>query len=575
MSWVFAAVADPLPPRHEQVFARFHAAPIAQATQNAVYIAVGGLEPTIRTSLSLSNDPPGEGFAVVGTAIVHDDGGCCFLSRDEWRGILRAPEPTLNHLDGHFAAVRWRNDVLEAWTDHIGLRTLYAAKIENGYVVASRLDWVAKASGCSEIDLDQLGSSWLMTNQMAYGSLVKGIERVGPGGFLRCTPSSLLVQSTAWMPTISEQPEATMIAQLRRLVQPRLHAPSVLSLGLSGGFDCRLLLAILRKSSTHFLLHSFGNPNDPDVKMARRIAEAERLPHAAFTSPPEDASAFVELLREYIAYVGIIAPVSLVWKLHHYRALHKEHRVLIDGGYGEISRRQMANRLLRKGSAVLRRGNPHELFPLVGTYRAAIFTPDVERRMVESAKQELAAVWRSLPSIEMIGAENFVDLFSVRTRVPNNGSPAQQWIDSQIVNYMPYAQPSFLREVFRTPLAARRNARLHRKVMQEYAPTLTRYPLTKEGVLYPYALTTLPAWLWRTAASKVGKKWIDDSQHAFLSLIREFVCDTVHSHSVKGFAYDTKKVEHLVERYYAGERHLANEVDWWLTFELWRRSLLV
>ncbi|MER3524006.1 MAG: hypothetical protein C4326_08045 [Ignavibacteria bacterium] len=574
MSWVFAAIADPLTQQHEQAFARIHTAPIAHTTKNTVYIAVGGLEQTMRTSLSLPGDPTDEGFAVVGTGIALDDDGCHFLSLDEWKGILRAPEPALGHLDGHFAAVRWRNDLLEAWTDQIGLRTLYAAKIEHGYVVASRLDWVAKASGCSEIDFAQLGSSWLMTNQMAYGSQVKGIERVGPGGFLRCTPSSLHVQSRAWTPTISEQHESAMVAQLRRFVQPRLNVPSVLSLGLSGGFDCRLLLAILKHSSTRFLLHSFGNPSDPDLKMASQIAEAEYLPHAAFTSPPQDASAFIELLREYSAHVGIIAPVSLLWKLHHYRALHREHRVLIDGGYGEISRRQMGNRLLRKGSTVLRRGDPNEVFPLVTAYRAAIFTPDVERRMVESAKQELAAVWRAMPSIEKIGAENFVDLFSLRTRVPNSGSPAQQWIDSQIVNYMPYAQPSFLREVFRTPLTARRNARLHRSVMRQYAPTLTRYPLTKEGVIYPYALTTLPAWLWRNVASKVGKKWVDDSPHVFLSSIREFVCDTAHSRFVKGFAYDEKKIEHDVERYYAGDRHLANEVDWWLTFELWRRSLI-
>lgn len=575
MSWLFAAAAESLTPEQRERFRSIHPPPLQIVITESLYVAIGGLEETTRFHISSpSHTDSSSGFAVVGTGIRLSEGFCEFLTTDDWQSLLHGPLPDLSRLDGHFVALRWEGKTLQAWTDQIGLRTLYVARISHGYVLSTRLNWVAKASGCSEIDFDQIGSSWVMTNQMAYSSQVSGISRLGPGGAARCTPRSLDIKNNAWTPDFLADPNASMMRPLEGLLAPRIKPPWTLSLGLSGGFDCRVLLALLFHRQTPFVLHSFGHPHDPDVVMARRIAEGEGLAHAVFTSPPEDPQHFVRRLQEYVAQVGIVAPASLLLKVQYYPQIHQQQRILIDGGYGEISRRQMGNRLLRRGPTVLRRGNPEELFRLFHTQRASIFTPEVEQRMVAGAKQELAEVWSSMPLAKDIGVESFVDLLSIRTRVANNGAPAQQWIDGQSVNYMPYAQPSFLREVFRTPLRERRNARLHRKVIGERKPSLTTYPLAKEGVVYPYVLTTIPAWFWRAGMRALGRTWVDDAPHQFLQHIREYVQDLVHSERVRTFsAYDYPKIRHAVESYYAGASHCARIVDWWLTFEIWRQSL--
>jgi hypothetical protein len=575
MSWLFAAVAERLGPHHLKQFQSVHASALQSFSSQSLYVAVGGLEETARfhlTSPSPSEVP--SGIAVVGTGIRLSEGFCEFLTTDEWAKLLSSPSPDLSSLDGHFVALRWKGDTLEAWTDQIGLRTLYAAHIPEGHIVSTRLDWVARASGCSAIDVDQIGSSWLLTNQMAYTSQVHGVSRIGPGGVVRCTPRSLTFQSSAWTPEFRDDPTASMMQRLEGLLAPRIESPRVLSLGLSGGFDCRLLLALLCKRQNPFVLHSFGHPQDPDVVMAKRIAEGEGLAHAVFTGPPVDGQGFLARLQDYVAQVGIIAPASLLLKVQYYPQIHQQQRILIDGGYGEISRRQMGNRLLRRGPGVLRRGNPEDLFRLFRARRPSIFTREVEERMTAGARRELADVWHAMPPAKEIGAENFVDLLSIRTRVANNGAPAQQWIDSQIVNYMPYAQPSFLREVFRTALRERRNGRLHRKLIRDVRPSLTSYPLTKEGVLYPYSLGTVPGWICRATMRAVGKKWVDDSPHTFLHHIREYVQDVAHSDIVRTCSlYDYRKVRHDVDSYYAGSSQLVETVDWWLAFELWRRSL--
>jgi hypothetical protein len=53
--------------------------------------------------------------------------------------------------------------------------------------------------------------------------------------------------------------------------------------------------------------------------------------------------------------------------------MDRNGRVLIHGGFGEISPRQMGNRLLSKGVSVFRRGDPTQLVALMATGRADIF----------------------------------------------------------------------------------------------------------------------------------------------------------------------------------------------------------
>jgi hypothetical protein len=234
----------------------------------------------------------------------------------------------------------------------------------------------------------------------------------------------------------------------------------------------------------------------------------------------------------------------------------------------------MGNSLLRKGASALREGNPEILFSLMRQLRADIFRPEIVVEMRRQALLEIESVWRAMPSVSDIGVENFVDLLSLRARVANNSPAPQDWIDSRIVNYMPYVQPSFLREVFHVPLRKRRNARMYRRVIHSRCPILTSFPLEKSGATYPYSFGTISSWIWRMMKTKLGRKYDEPYHHQLLLHIKEFVLDVAHSSAIYAFdAYDRTKVVHLVDTFYSGKRELASQVDWWLTFELWRRGV--
>lgn len=59
-----------------------------------------------------------------------------------------------------------------------------------------------------------------------------------------------------------------------------------------------------------------------------------------------------------------------------------------------------------------------------------------------------------------------------------------------------------------------------------------------------------------------------------LSRVSEFVQDTVHSREVSSWEpYDYTAIVRMVEQFYEGKTELARQVDWWLAFEMWRKSI--
>lgn len=572
MSWMFGAVCRAIGDERQRRFATIHSRPLHVVRSETFYAACGGLKETCHFS---ETNTAADGWCVVGTGIKLRKGGCSLLARDEWQTILAQWKPHLSQLDGHCSIVRWLNDTVEIFIDEIGIRTLHVAPIDGGYCFSSRLDWIAQAMGNAEISFEELGAHWLLTNKLSSGSFLKDVIRLGPGGRATISRNALEAKSTPWLPVIAETTDNCAVQTLAAFVRPEVPPNKTLSLGLSGGFDSRVLLALLASDSeSRFGLHCFGGNDNPDVAIAKRIALELSLPFDQFHEPLPSVEETISLIQEYVAQTNLVAPASSVLKLRYYNEMHQHGRILIDGGFGEISRRQMGNSLLRKGASVIHEGKPEVLFSMMRQFRADIFRSEIVLEMRRQALLEIESVWRAMPSASDIGAENFVDLLSLRARVGNNSPAPQDWIDSRIVNYMPYVQPSFLREVFHVPLRERRNATLYRRVIQSRCSMLSRFPLEKGGVTYPYSFGTISSWMWRMTKTKLGRKFDEPYNHQLLHHIKEFVLDIAHSTEILSFdAYDRQKVVKLVDEFYAGNTALAAQVDWWLTFELWRQSL--
>jgi hypothetical protein len=572
MSWIYALIGAAEDTHIVLNYQEIHAKPLCVVKSSELYVAVGGIPETCIWHASGTS-----GWAVVGLGIEVNETDARFLGKGDWETILSQGTPWRNSLNGHFVAIRWNKGQVECFTDELGQRTLYFSDCEQGTCVSTRLDWVTKTTGRTEIDFPALGSKWLMFNQLEYDSCIVGVDRLGPRGHAVFQSGRVVRnESTPWLPEFGCGTTDQAVATLSSLLRATMRHDQQVSLGLSGGLDSRLLLAVLiGLENAKFRVHTFGDPIDPDVAVSSAIAERLGLDRTYFNDPFPDGHNAISMFKEFVAQTCLVEPGSSFLKLRYYPALWQQGRFLIDGGFGEIARRQYLNRVATLGRSALRSRDTTKLYSLMRVHRADIFVKDVQDRMERSARESLDRVLSVLPSIPKIGVENAVDLLAIRTRVPNYGSPEQARLDGDIVNFMPLVQPSFLRAIFAARTSLRSSGRFYRNLIRAHCPPLARFPLVKSGTTYGFDLSTTAAWLTTKLKAKFGKPFADPAPGRFLAHEKEYVIDLAHSSEVAGWSpYDVGKIRSVVEAYFHhGDETAKSTVDWWVTFELWRRSL--
>ena len=323
-----------------------------------------------------------------------------------------------------------------------------------------------------------------------------------------------------------------------------------------------------------FDVHTFGEPSDPDVRISENIARELKLKRHYFNEPIPNSEELISLVTSFAAQNILVEPVSSILRLRYYSQQHKNRQMIIDGGFGEIARRQYLNRIVRLGRSALQKKNVYKIFELIRTSRADIFNLEYLKELETAACQSLGKTLHAMPSVNEIGIENFVDLLSVRTRVPNFGEPEQTRSDTCVVNFMPMVQPSFLRAVFKTDLKWRRNGRFYKGIIQEKERRLKKYPLVKSGTTYPFGLPLPASWFVTKFKNKISKPYVDTMPDRFLLQLKDFVLDLAHSGEVRNWpGYNQNKILYSIDAYYKGDSHLRSTVNWWLTFELWKQSI--
>lgn len=534
--------------------------------QKNIIVVGGGTE---RTCHFYSED--NSGWVVCGLGIAEKEDGCRLLQTEDWAEAMSQPEPPLGRLNGHYITLRWNNDELVAANDRLGLRSLYLARHNNGLIFSTRLDYLCCVAGLSEINFHNFGPHFLTFNQWRCRSMIVGVERLGQGGKGVFSRGKLQLTEQLYVPTTGS---ADSVGDaLGRFLHPRIPSGRQLALGLSGGFDSRLLLALLLARKEPFTTYTFGEPTEPDVALAKQLANAHGITCHHFDLPPEDPTHSLPSLMEYAGQTMVVEPLSTWSRLRYYPQLPAARWVLVDGGYGEIGRRQFFGRFLKGGTNALATGNPDDLLPFVLLHRANLFNKETIEVMMEGVKEQLRSLWELSPRVEDFGVGNLLDLWIVQARFPNVGGIEQSRVDSLAVNFMPFAQPRFLDAVFATPESERRNAKLYRKLLHQAAPSLEQFPLVKGVTTYPYRLGTIGAHLWVRAKNIFRSPPPHTLRKNFLAAMRPLILDLWESQEVRTYPhYDHSAIGKAIKRWNDGDASAEGEVDWWLAFELWRGS---
>jgi len=573
MSWLFGIVGKYSVADVEK-FESIHGKPIHKIQLSNIYIAAGGIKETCLCSTDLVPSNQSAGWLACGVGIYRDGHQFSIMTSSHWQKLLSETSPPLHHLNGHFAVVKWTENQVTCFTDQLGFRNLFLTQTSNYWAFSTRLDWIARLRGNCQINFEEFGSRWLLVNQLSQESIVTNTKRLTQGGIAEWTASVISVKNHPWEPNMPlDLPNEDFNDTLRDLILFPLRNNQKLSLALSGGVDSRVLLSILLCSKLdNWSLHTVGEADDPDVRIAKQISAELKAEHQFFNPAIPGPDEAPDLIRDYVGQSLVRLPASHFVKHRYYLELHGQGKIVIDGGQGEVVRREFFNRLRFRGGKILTGGNIEDIFPLIFRDRAPIFNDEIMKIMKESALEKIRMLREDLPSVSSVGLAHWLDLFIIRTGFPNTTNLEQSRSDAELVNYMPFAQPSLLRKLFDVPISERNNGKLFSRMVKQNYKRLATYRRVKNGVVLPFELSTIASRLFINLNSKLGRSYSDTSAARFLESLADFVQDTAHSAAVKNFEYyDYPQILKIVNGFYSGNKSLSHELDWWLAFEIFRQ----
>ena len=550
---------------------------LVEYRENNFVVFAGG---NAKTCLHLINNLANEKFISVGIGIKVDDNKTSFMKANDWKIISNSS--IARKLGGHFINVRWNKNEIKIYTDALGLRDIYYIKVAKDQIIFStRGDWLSRIIQ-AEINFKEFGSRWLLFNQLSAKSIFNNIVRINSGTsiLINRLDFSLSIDKFNWLPNHDKNVISIVdySRQLDELITFPFTTNQKVSLSLSGGMDSRLILSyLLNNGDKNWYSHTFGDYYHPDSIVAQRITSNWGIEHEKINMELPTADVFLSELTEYVSLTNVNNAVSGYLQLRNYKNLIDRNEVIVDGGFGEIWRREFFNRLLIRGRKELVDRNIEGMIPYLRVHHANIFAEEIQKAFLTGCKEQLEDIISVLPKAESIGVENWIDLFSIKTRLLNYYSSAQIHLDSWVFSYMPFIQPSILKKLFSIPLAQRKNGKMFREIIKQNFKPLVKYPLAKGQFTHPFFLSTIQARIWNTAYTKLKLKMYNDRGTAnLLNALLPYIQDTITSSSVKECSYyDYSKLLRLSNNLTKGTATDFDlyELDWWLAFELFRQGI--
>lgn len=577
MSWLFGIVSSDITPDVVSKVKKFLPDSLYTYQSQNTYIVCGGLKETCLSSLKMRNkDNTYKSWIVCGIGISPETGEQKHvLTTNDWDAIFQQSEPCLDTIEGHFVALVWNKNRMMGYVDSRGIRDVYIAKHKQHIIFSTRFDWLARFGLSCSIDFSRFGSRWLAFNQFSHKSIVRPVERLGPGARLEMSEDHYAIHrpDRIHLPHINQSLD-TVISSLTTFP---VRAGYTIITCLSGGVDSRVLLSILLSVPRElWKVCIFGERHHPDVAVAHRIVNDLRLPYIHLDEEIPEESSIVQRMRIFVIHTQCVSPATDAIRLGSYNQMYGSKNIVIDGAFGEIMRRTYFNRLLMSGKNALLSGSAQKIAPYLRSPRADIFNSDVSQIMHTGLVEDISALWQKFPKKDWIhSAENILDLIAINTRLSNLFGPEVSRLDHVVLNYMPFAQPSFLTAVLQSPLQLRKNGHFSKAYIKKRKHILTKYPLVKNTVTYPFVMFhPVLIRLVKELQQLFGVSYHDSVQIEILKKLETFIRDIVSSKSTRSYApYNIEKIDTIIDKFFHGEYDYADDVSWWLSFELWRRHV--
>ncbi len=515
-----------------------------------------------------------QNFIISGLGI-NKKGNAGFISEKEWKRFIGNPDEFITELNGHFAGCIFHENKLICFNDILGLRDLYYFQTKDFSIISSSYSNFKELDVNLNISNDYLAGMWQTSIPPFYKTPFNEVKRLGPGGRLEIDYSGKLKHSNKSLKLNSAN--ESEICNTLSVFTSLNHPAKKFSLGLSGGLDSRTLLSILLNVNPDSASHTFGSRELADVQIAKAIAGQENITLRNFDQYQFTIDNIVGLISNYIPFSGLTIPISDLIHIDYHKKLDDDNFGIIDGGFGEIGRRQFLNRFLLNGKKIIAEQNTKAFITNLRIAKADIFSEEYNSLLDEILLKNSEEVWNYMKDVPEDDVFTWLDIFATRFKLPNIYGYGQHTLDQIAVAYMPFAQQEFLSFLLPISTNLKNNGKLYRNIIKHNKPELEKINLVKDYVEYPFGLGTINSHIVRKLKRKfMNITKVDPIKYKMYENLKEYIGDEINSSNVrKNSFYDTNKIESLFNEYYSGNKNKLAELDWWLTFNEWYKIMFV
>jgi len=514
------------------------------------------------------------GWIVSGIPIYTKNDNLKFVNKNDFEKLFLNKELKLTDIDGHFAGIKWDKGKVTFFNDQLGLRDIYYLQFNSNFLFSTRMDWIAKFNKTNKIDFENFSTSWVLPHQISWGSIIKDIDKLKPGQIITISGNKLEKNDSPWQPNFEiESSSEEFLQALDNFIKLASLEDEKINLGLSGGIDSRVLLQLLfNKNTRDFGTHTFGTQLTADGRIAKKIVDDYKLDHRFFSVSFPEEDQLIKNLYKNISQLGLSTSIFETLNYPFYKQLDNLNYIIIDGAYGEIFRRAYLNRFLILGRKALLYKEAETIFSLLKRQKADIFNDGITSQIEYSTINQISNILDILPDPKLIGIENWLDTFFIKTKVANISGPSQTYLDNICRALMPFIQPSILNYGFSVNINEKKNGRLFLNVINE-GKKLNKYPLVKDQIIYPFSSNIFFTRMYQKVKRRMGLIHSDNTKINLLSKLKNFAFNKINSSDVKNYdLYNYNKVSNLVTNFYNGNTTLADELIWWISFEIWREN---
>jgi len=495
---------------------------------------------------------------------------------DNWKIIETAwlSESECSSCCGHYIGLEYTQEGITIYNDKFGLRELYYfQKDDNGTIYFStRMDILLKWRDDNAIDWEKFGSYWLNRDPLGKDYFIKGIKRLNQAGRLQISNNQVYKTNGIWTAVPEEKYSKKnlkiVIDNLVELLKAPDNSGYQIELALSGGYDSRSLLAIMKHKGIDFEATTWGCADHPDVIIAKELAKMTGISHRCIFNDILEENNSWQRFYDYCGRTQLVVTGTAVFELYHYHEIDKE-KVLLDGGCGEFIRRCVNANLEYRGKKAIIDKNAEQILRYMPGVRADIFGEELLQSMREGLLSEAEKAVSEMPDAREIGIGNWIETWDIRQRVSNISSRSQQALDDIIKNFMPYIQPQIIQTGMKIPASIRARNKILEEILIKYAAELRKIPTIRNGLKMRYGIGRVEGKL--RAILQKKNSYLNDTNRRFLVKHKERINDMASDCQKLSDIYEPEKISNLVRRYYhngAGE----NEVIWWLSFEAYRQQ---